>query len=67
MVVNKAEGESPNPGSDSFSNLSDACISKSVLEALEEHLRKGSSVVCSQMQGGVRSIWKVHRLRSRVG
>jgi hypothetical protein len=59
VVVNKAEGESLNPGSDSFSDLSDASISKSALEeALEEHLRKGGSVAGSQMQGGIRSIWK---------
>jgi hypothetical protein len=45
-------------GSDSFSDLSDASISKSALEeALEEHLRRGGSVAGSQM-GGVRSIWK---------
>ncbi len=52
--------DSSNPGSDSFSDLSDASISKSALEeALEEHLRKGGSVAGSQMQGGgVRSIWK---------
>lgn len=57
VVINKVE--SPNPGSDSFSDLSDASISKSALEeALEEHLRKGGSVAGSQVQGGVRSIWK---------
>jgi hypothetical protein len=44
--------------SDSFSDLSDASISKSMLEeALEEHIRKGGSVAGSQMPG-VRSIWK---------
>ena len=51
-----------NPGSDSFSDLSDASISKSALEeALEEHLSKGGSVAGSTMRGagaGVRSIWK---------
>lgn len=51
-----------NPGSDSFSDLSDASISKSALEeALEEHLRRGESVVAGsdmQARGGVRSIWK---------
>lgn len=52
-----------NGGSDSFSDLSDASISKSALEeALEEHLRRGGSVAGSQMPastaGGVRSIWK---------
>jgi hypothetical protein len=53
--------KSSNRGSDSFSDLSDASISKSALEeALEEHLRHGGSVAASQMQGGggVRSIWK---------
>ena len=51
--------DSSNQGSDSFSDLSDASISKSALEeALEEHLRKGGSVAASQMQGGVTSIWK---------
>jgi hypothetical protein len=45
-------------GSDSFSDLSDASISKSALEeALEEHMRRGGSVAGSQM-AGVRSIWK---------
>jgi hypothetical protein len=53
-----SHNESPNPASDSFSDLSDASISKSALEeALEEHLRQGS-VAASQMQAGVRSIWK---------
>ena len=54
-----------NPGSDSFSDLSDASISKSALEeALDEHMRRGGSVAGSQMPsegtagGGVRSIWK---------
>jgi hypothetical protein len=47
-----------NGGSDSFSDLSDASISKSALEeALEEHMRRGGSVAGSQM-AGVRSIWK---------
>jgi len=52
--------EESNPGSDSFSDLSDASVSKSALEeALEEHLRRGGSVAGSTMQGGgVRSIWK---------
>jgi hypothetical protein len=48
-------------GSDSFSDLSDASVSKSALEeALEEHLRRGGSVASgSQMPSvGVRSIWK---------
>ena len=52
-----------NQGSDSYSDLSDASISKSALEeALEEDLRKGGSVAGSTMHGGaaagVRSIWK---------
>jgi len=52
------DGDGSNQGSDSFSDLSDASVSKSALEeALEEHLRKGGSVV-SQMPAGVRSIWK---------
>jgi len=50
-------------GSDSFSDLSDASVSKSALEeALEEHLRRGGSVAGSRIPvspaGGVRSIWK---------
>ena len=50
--------DSPNQASDSFSDLSDASISKSALEeALEEHLRRGGSVAASQMPG-VKSIWK---------
>ena len=53
------DNDSPNLGSDSFSDLSDASISKSALEeALDEHLRRGGSVAGSQMQGGVRSLWK---------
>ena len=52
------DGDGSNQGSDSFSDLSDASVSKSALEeALEEHYRKGGSVA-SQMPGGVRSIWK---------
>ena len=50
--------KSPSKESDSFSDLSDASVSKSALEeALEEHLRKGGSVAGSQMPG-VRSIWR---------
>jgi len=61
--VGAAGKEDSGPGSDSFSDLSDASISKSALEeALEEHLRRGGSVAGSQMQSGaaagVRSIWK---------
>jgi hypothetical protein len=41
VQASSKDNESPNQGSDSFSGLSDASISKSALEeALEEHLRR---------------------------
>lgn len=63
-VVSKENANKENESSkesDSFSDLSDASVSKSALEEAlaEEHLRRGGSVAASQMLGGgVRSIWK---------